>query len=168
MIFVLRVIHHQIENIIMCAAIAISALEKKGVQVWNVRVGAEFLYNRDETRTVSFPHQKGECCVCDDDGGLKMKCGHFICPDDILNHAWGQIKHLKFEINCVSCSAIINTDDIIKFGLPDWEEKQFLEAAISVNFCESQDIQQCPSCQSFCQRKETDNPQVHSTTAPIR
>ena len=145
----------------MCAAI--SALEGKGVQVWKVRVFAEYIFKRDETRTVPFPHQKGECCVCGDDGGLKMQCGHFICPDDILNHAWDQIKNLKFEISCASCPAIIKTDDIIRFGLPDWEEKQFIETAISVNFCESQDIQQCPSCQSYCQRERTYLPQVHCT-----
>ena len=143
----------------MCAAV-VCALEKRRLDVSEVRRGATYFSIRDETRTVSFPHKTGECCVCRDDSGLKMQCGHFICPDDILNHAWEQIKHLKFEICCASCPAIIKIDDIIKFGLPDWEEKQFIEAAISVNFCESQDIQQCPSCQSYCQRKRTDNPQV--------
>ena len=146
----------------MCAEV-VSAFKKRGLDVCKVRSAARYFYARDETRTVSFRHLKGQCCVCTDNGGLKMKCGHFICPDDILNHAWDQIKHLKFEISCASCPTIINSDDIIKFGLPDWEEKQFIEAAISVNFLESQDIQQCPSCQSFCQRKETDNPQVNCT-----
>ncbi|KAI6653415.1 hypothetical protein LOD99_3634 [Oopsacas minuta] len=118
---------------------------------------------RDETRTVSFTHPTGECCVCYDDSGLKMRCGHYICPDDILLNTWEQIQHLKFEVSCPSCPAIISIEDIMKFGLPDCEEKQFIEAAISVNFCESQDIQQCPNCQSYCQRKKTDTAQVQCT-----
>ena len=51
-------------------------------------------------------------------------------------------------------------EDIIKFGLPNDDEKQLLNAAISVNFCESQDTQQCPGCQTYCQRIQTDSPQV--------
>ena len=124
----------------MCAE-AVCALEKRHLRVCEVRRGATYFSIRDETRTVSFEHLRDDCCVCGYDSGLKMKCGHFICPDDILTHAWEEIKLLKFEISCAFCPAIIDAEDIIKFGLPDCEEKQFIEAAISLNFCESQDIQ---------------------------
>ena len=131
------------------------------LSVCNARVGADnFLGIRDETRTVSFPHPKGECCVCSDEGGLKLKCGHSICPDDILDHTWQQIKNLKHQISCATCKEIIDIDDIIKLGLPEEREKQFITAAISVNFCFSQDIQQCPRCSSYCQRRKTDEAQV--------
>ena len=133
----------------------------EGIQVCEVRVGADkFINIRDETRTIDFPHLKGECCVCADNSGLKMKCGHYICPDDLLDHVWQQIKRLKYEINCATCTKIIEVDDIMIFGLPESDEKQYIYAALSINFCSSQDIQQCPSCKSYCQRKTTDNPQV--------
>lgn len=138
--------------------------DARNCPIWNVRVGADyFIANRDETRTVRFPHKKGECCVCDDDSGLEMKCGHFICPDDLLDWTWKQIKRLKYEISCANCRDIISMEDIIKFGLPKEDEQHFLDTAISINFCGSQDIQQCPSCQSFCQRIQGDKPRVICT-----
>ena len=137
------------------------ALDIHNIEVCNVRIGADyFIGKRDYTRTVSFPHPKGECCICGDDSGLKMKCGHYICPDDILDCAWAQLKTLKHQITCATCTTIIDIDDVIKFGLPSEEEKQFLTTALSVNFCSSQDIQQCLNCKSYCQRQNTDNPQV--------
>ena len=137
------------------------ALDTRNVEVCNARIGAEYFFGRrNYTRTVLFPHPNGECCVCCDKSGLKMKCGHFICPDDILDSAWQQIKTMKHQIKCSSCIAVIDIDDIIKFGLPTEEEKQFLCTALSVNFCASQDIQQCLNCKSYCQRQRTDSPQV--------
>ena len=137
------------------------ALDIHNIEVCNVRIGADyFIGKRDYTRTVSFPHPNGECCICSDDSGLKMKCGHYICPDDILDSVWSQIKSLKYQITCATCTTIIDTDDMIKFGLPSEEEKQFLTTALSVNFCSSQDIQQCLNCKSYCQRQNTDSPQV--------
>ena len=138
-----------------------SAFEAKKIEVGEVRVGAElFQGKRNSSRTVSFAHPKGSCCVCFDDGGLKMKCGHYICPDDLLNHTWHQIKVLKYQINCVCCTNNIDIADIITFGLPSEDEKQFLQAAISVNSCVSQDIQQCPNCKSYCKRPGTSASQV--------
>ena len=137
------------------------ALDIYDVKVCDVRVGAEyFIGKRDYSRNVSFPHPKGECCVCCDGSGLKMKCEHYICPDDMLDNAWEMIKTMKYEITCANCTSIIDIDDIIKFGLPSEEEKQFLMSALSVNFCSSQDIQQCQTCKSYCERQRTDNPQV--------
>ena len=137
-----------------------SAFETYHVNIWDARKGPEHFKKRDETRTVSFVHPQGECCVCYDDSGLRLPCGHFICPDDLLVYAWGQITHLKHQISCFSCTSIIEFADIIKFGLPSDEEKQFLEAAISINFYESQDIQLCPGCQSYCKRVNSEQPQV--------
>ena len=62
-----------------------SAFDTLDVKIWEVKVGGKyFIDNRDETRTVSFPHSKALCNVCYDDSGLRMHCGHFICPDDLL------------------------------------------------------------------------------------
>ena len=125
--------------------------------------GHLFIGERDQTRTVTFPHPKGDCIVCTDESGLKMGCGHYVCPDDILDWAWEQLRTMKHEIRCPECEYILKQDDIIKFGLPKTEEKLFLLTAITTNFCESQDIQECPKCQTLCQRTRTDNPQVHCT-----
>ena len=143
----------------MCAAQK-SSLEEYNCNVWGTRKGNDYIDARDEKRTVSFSHPKGECCICFDESGLKMTCGHFICPDDLLDNTWEQIKNLKFEISCAKCPHIISTDDIIKFGIPNDKEEQLLTVAISVNFCESQDIQLCPGCESFCTRKDSNNPAV--------
>ncbi|KAI6660677.1 E3 ubiquitin-protein ligase RNF19B-like [Oopsacas minuta] len=137
------------------------ALEVLNVPLCNVRVGCDFFIGlRDETRTVTFPHPNGECCICSDEGGLRLKCGHYICPDDILDHAWQQINNLKHKISCASCTTLLDVDDILILGLPDEQEKQFLTTALSVNACLSQDIQQCPRCQSYTQRIKPDDPQV--------
>lgn len=140
------------------------ALDTYDVKLWDVRVGANyFIENRNESRTVPFPHPKGDCSICGDRSGLKMQCGHYICPDDLLDLAWNQIEHLKHEISCGTCPSIISIDDIITFGLPNDDEKQFLLTAVSLNYCESQDIQQCPGCLTYCQRLRTDSPQVKCT-----
>ncbi|KAI6661915.1 E3 ubiquitin-protein ligase RNF19A-like [Oopsacas minuta] len=139
-----------------------SAFDNRGIEVSQVRVGADyFIGKRNYERTVKFPHPNGECCICSDEGGLKLKCGHYVCPVDILDNTWQQIKTLKHEISCASCTKMVDIDDIIILGLPNDEEKQFLNAALSVNFCASQDIQQCIRCKSYCQRKNEDSPQVN-------
>ena len=138
-----------------------SALDIHNIEVCNVRFGADhFFGRRDYTRKVSFPHPKGVCCICYDEGGLKMKCGHYICPEDILENAWYQIIRLIHQITCVCCTAIIDIDDIIKFGLPSEKEQRFLTTSLSVNLCSSEDIQQCLTCRSHCERQRTDSPQV--------
>ena len=119
-------------------------------------------------RTVS-DHPTGQCNVCFEEGcGLKMKCLHYTCPDDILNYAWLQVETMKYEITCAdaNCSKSIPTEDIIKYGLPTLEEEQFLTTAITTNFYESQDIQECPKCHTLCSRQRTDSPQVHCSICP--
>ena len=127
-----------------------------------------FNYFRDEERTVNFPHPQGKCNTCFDQSGLKMKCGHFICPDDILNKAWSDVSQMKFEITCteVFCDEEISMEDIFKFGLPKLDEEQFLTMAITTNFYESQDIQQCPQCDTLCQRERKSSPEVNCTICP--
>ena len=139
----------------------------RGIEFIDSRSGGKYFYGtRNETRTVKFPHPNGQCTTCYHESGLRMECGHFICPDDILDWAWEQLSTMKYEIGCSECGKPIKQDDIIKFGLPSLEEKQFLTTAITTNFCESQDIQECPKCRTLCQRTKTDNPQVHCTVCP--
>ena len=127
--------------------------------------GEYFGKSRDQTRTVLF-HPKGQCNTCFDDSGLRMACGHYICPDCLLTWTWEQLSNMKHEIGCNECGKPIKQDDIIKFGLPTLEEKQFIITAITTNFYESQNIQECPQCRTLCQRTRTDTPQVHCTVCP--
>ncbi|KAI6655649.1 hypothetical protein LOD99_11374 [Oopsacas minuta] len=145
----------------------VNPFEQKNVSFTEAR-GCELMFDefRDEKRTVSFSHPSGTCNTCFHSSGLRMKCGHFICPDDILGKAWGDISNMKFEISCTGCDKIISMQDVIKFGLPSLEEEQFLTTAITTNFYESQDIQQCPQCKTLCQRERKDNPKVFCLICP--
>ena len=127
---------------------------------------SKFDYLRDQTRTVDFVHLKGNCNVCYDSSGLKMQCDHYICPDDVLNKAWIDVRSMKFEITCTMCDKLISMEDVFKFGLPKLDEEQFLSMAITTNFYESQDIQQCPQCDTLCQRVNKDSPQVYCIICP--
>ena len=129
--------------------------------------GCQILFiNRDQRRTVSFDHPKSDCSVCWDASGLKMECGHYMCPDDILDQAWQEVQIMKHEIPCTKCKKIIPFEDIIKFGLPTLLEEQFLTAAITTNFYGSQDIQECPECRTLCTRQRNDTAEVHCIICP--
>ena len=97
-----------------------------------------------------------------------MKCGHYICPDDILNSAWQQINNSKHEITCVMCTRVFDIDDLLKFGLPSEQEFQFLTTALSFNFLSRPDemieltdknqknvkvprMRACPGCKTLLQ-----------------
>ena len=129
-----------------------------------------FAPKRVQDRTVSVidgkPVIKGNCNTCLEDNGVRMKCGDYICPNDLLDRAWKQVEVMKYEITCTACSQIISSEDIIKFGLPNKEEELFLTTAITTNFYESQDIQECPQCRTLCSRQSTDTPEVHCTICP--
>ena len=144
--------------------IAISnPFSSRGVEFTDSKNGAKYFKGtRDQTRMIKFIHPTGQCNTCHETG-LRMECGHYICPDDILDTAWGQLSNRKHEIDCTECNKHIKQDDIIKFGLPTLEEEQFLITAITTNFCKSQGIQPCPKCRSLCQRTRTDTPLVHCT-----
>ena len=126
----------------------------------------KFMYYRDQERTVKFPHPNGTCNTCRDPSGLQMKCGHFICPDDILDKAWYDVSSMQFEILCTQCDKEIPMEDVFKFGLPKLDEEQFLTMAITTNYYERQDIQQCPQCDTLCQREKKDSPQVNCIICP--
>ena len=114
-----------------------------------------FAPKRVQDRTVSVidgkPVIKGNCNTCFEDNGVRMKCGDYICPNDLLDRAWKQVEVMKYEITCTACSQIISSEDIIKFGLPNKEEELFLTTAITTNFYESQDFHECPQCRKYVQ-----------------
>lgn len=97
----------------------------------------------------------GTCVVYWSDDGLKMKCGHFVSPDGLLDSVWQCLKMGFFTIYCPQCPSIIEFEEILSIGRPSELEHQFIETAININYCLSLDIIQCPKCSSFCERKDT-------------
>ena len=146
---------------------AASPFEEKQVSFTQARECQDkFRIYRNPERTVNFPHPNDTCNTCYDLPGLKMKCGHFICSNDILDKAWMDVSKMKFEITCTNCDKEISMEDVLKFGLPKLDEEQFLTMAITTNFYESQDIQQCPQCDTLCQRERKDTPEVNCIVCP--
>ena len=121
----------------------------------------EFCSSRVSARTENLPDPGETCCICCVEDGYIMKCGHYICPNCLLNLAWMEIENLNYTICCGCCGKIIDIDEVIHFGIPDGKEKQFITSALSLNFCDKQDIQQCPKCSSYCERMDSNNPQVN-------
>ena len=59
----------------------------------------------------------GECCVCGDSDGLRMRCGHYICESDVLKNARYQIKSRSHKITCAQCTKVIDLNQLIKDGI---------------------------------------------------
>ena len=104
--------------------------------------------------------QRGECCICGDSDGLKMKCGHYICQSDVLENARQQINSRIPKITCAQCTETIDLGYLIKIGIPSDEEKREMTREIALNFCSTQEVQQCPSCSSNLEREDTSTNRV--------
>ncbi|KAI6650379.1 E3 ubiquitin-protein ligase RNF19B-like [Oopsacas minuta] len=111
------------------------------------------LMDSDITDITSQPKPKEECCVCLEKNAVTMKCGHNICSECIIKHAWHQMKLIKHEISCAMCSEKIDLDYLIRCGLIDAEVYRTLTQALSNNNCKNKDMQKCPSCNIYCQRE---------------
>ena len=92
---------------------------------------------------------------------LKMPCGHSISPDGLMDYAWSEVStNRKTEIKCPLCAREWEFNTIRRYGGATDIELDQLELGISMNFCmQSGDINQCPTCQSYCTRQ---NPSVNS------
>ena len=105
--------------------------------------------------TVSKFLAKGECCVCGDDDRFRMRCGHYICQSDILENASYQVKSRKDRITCAQCDQTIDLDDFVKVGVRNDEDKRILTQELTMNFLNTQDVKQCPSCNAYLEREST-------------
>ena len=108
--------------------------------------------------------KRGECSICGENNGLRMRCGHYICRSDILENALHQIRSRSHKITCAECTEIIDLDYLIKVGFPSDEVKRKLTKEITVNFCNTQEIQQCPLCSTYLVREDTN---TNRTDCPI-
>lgn len=113
----------------------------------------------------SLPHSGEPCMItCENskESGLivlKMPCGHPMSPDGLMEYAWAEVsKHGKTKIRCPLCTVIWPLDTIKKYGGASSREMSQLEIGITKNFCtQSEDINQCPSCNSYCEREDPTN-----------
>ena len=84
-----------------------------------------------------------------------MPCSHSISPDGLMEYCWNEIGGKKHEIHCPLCNEEWTIDIIVKYGCASKEELHQLEIGFSNNFCiHSEDVIECPSCTSFCERKD--------------
>ena len=97
--------------------------------------------------------KQGNCCVCGENNGNRMRCGHFICSQDLLDDTWTQINSNKHKISCAQCTEIFNLSEIFKFVKINEEAKRSMTKAIEDNLANSEGKVQCPSCNSYCQRQ---------------
>ncbi|RUP44414.1 hypothetical protein BC936DRAFT_149483 [Jimgerdemannia flammicorona] len=95
----------------------------------------------------------------------KMSCGHAIGPESLTAYCRSIVDAGKFQFFCPYVGAAI-TDrckmewhycDIRKLGLLSDEEERYFETKISQNFLLlAEGVQQCPKCQSYCERRDKD------------
>ena len=145
-----------------------ASVKEIGLELSNIRLSdvrkkgkKDFASNRDPKRTKDLPDPGEICCICCVEEGYEMKCNHYICPNCLLDLAWLEIENQKYAICCGNCKTKIDIDDVIHFGIPDGTEKQFITSALSLNLINKEDVQQCPSCLSYCERIDPEDIQVN-------
>ena len=99
------------------------------------------------------PVPLGRCCVCGKNNGKRMKCGHYICSEDLLNNTRTQINSNKHKISCAQCATIFDLSEIFKFVKINKQGKRSMTKAIKDNLANSEGKVQCPSCTNYCQRQ---------------
>ena len=89
---------------------------------------------------------------------LQMPCNakHAICPDALMDYAWSEIRDKKTEVKCPLCDVEWPFDVIKRYGGATTTELDQLQLGMSHNYCaKSNDVNQCPKCQSYCMRAQT-------------
>ena len=91
---------------------------------------------------------------CPDFPVFVMPCSHSMSPDGLMDYCWSEIGSRHSEILCPLCNTEWTIDVTCKYGCATMTEIHELEAGLSHNYClSSQEVLECPSCSSFCERK---------------
>ena len=120
----------------------------------------------------SLPKTKDYCMIAamnsEEDGVevLKMPCGHSMSSEGLMQYAKNEVSaERKTEIKCPQCPKIWSLATIRRYSGATASELDELEESLSRNFCiKSDDINQCPKCQSFITRQ---NPKENSVKCII-
>ncbi len=87
-----------------------------------------------------------------------MPCRHSMSPNALMEYCWSELRNRKCQIRCPTCNQEWTMDTICKYGCVEEGEKKQLEIGLSNNFCQSDpNVLDCPSCTSFCERKDSAN-----------
>ena len=130
-------------------------LEKHNVAAEETRFKQELVQDRNRCVSMDGDYEYEECCVCFDSNGPKLKCDHPICADCLLDCTWTDVNNLRVASRCGSCSKDVDFVEVVNIGQPVRDEKDFLSTALSMNVCHQDGIQQCPGCQSYCERQDS-------------
>ena len=122
---------------------------------------------RKEVFSIPPPVPLRYCCVCGENNGNRMKCGHLICPEDLLNNTRTQINSNKHKISCAQCTEIFDMSEIFKFVKINEEAKRSMTKAIEDNLANSEGKVRCPSCTNYCQRQIVCQSQVKCDNCTI-
>ena len=77
-----------------------------------------------------------------------------------MENASYQVKSRKHRITCAQCDQTIDLDDFVKVGVRNDEEKRILTKEITMNFLNTQDVKQCPSCNAYLERESTETNRI--------
>ena len=130
-------------------------LEKHNIDVNEARLNKDLVEDRDRSVSKDDDYNYALCCVCTVEEGPILKCDHPICADCLLECTWKDAIELKVAPTCGSCSEDVDFVEVVKIGQPVRDEKDFLSTAYSINVCHQDGIQQCPGCQSYCERQDS-------------
>ena len=101
---------------------------------------------------------------CPDYPVFEMPCRHSVSPNGLMDYCWNEIGSRKCKIRCPLCNEEWTMDVICKYGCAKQTEIHELENGLSKNFClADSNVLECPSCTSFCERKDTSNQCVQCT-----
>ena len=123
-----------------------------------------FHENVKRYRPQSAPSHDEECTICFEKGeSMQMPCSHPFCPACLMNYAWSEVSsNHKTAICCCICSEEWPIGIVQQYGSISDEEMKLLQQGLSKNFIiSSNDIKECPGCQSYCERSDTSNNNVH-------
>ena len=91
-----------------------------------------------------------------------MPCGHPMSQDGLMDYAWSEVSNYKrAEIKCPLCSTEWPFSIITRYGGATAAELEQLELGLTLlSLNKSDDINQCPRCQSYCTRINPDDSSV--------
>lgn len=149
----------------------------KGLLTQNCTVSIEFSLKggaeqgaKVPTRSTNFSRQldrrvprdversREACMRCEERGdAIKMPCGHAMCPTCVVRYALSEVVDgsNQTKIACMKpdCGEIWTPGVIKKYGGAIDAEINEITTKLTENFfLESEEVQRCPNCKSYCKR----------------
>ncbi|XP_021371454.1 putative E3 ubiquitin-protein ligase ARI6 isoform X2 [Mizuhopecten yessoensis] len=95
---------------------------------------------------------------------VEMSCGHAATPENLYRYCLTKLNSCDLGFKCMECSTAWEFTEIsIKADMSDDECVFFSRKMTNVYIDQSDDIRDCPKCNSYCTRRDTNNRQVMCT-----